>query len=667
MNLRRSLAAKAAVSLTAASMLLASGGAAMAQEESPAPEATTTEEEVTTTDEEVTTTEEEAESTDGDAPKGPNTPTTNTFALGQSMQIRVNADGEPNSGAINFRWSVSQLTVQGPPDGSQDGDYTVPVPEGGDLPRYLHQFGFPSAADGLAEWDVSVENGYANARTVSLYPQDAEPAISLDVKFTLDGEPITAKELVGKSGVVTAKYKLTNNTTSPTEVEVKDLSGNPVKVTVDADTPLVAIAQTLLPYRYVGLNVGTAVAGADGRGHNQVQWIALPFRPLSGDGTATFGWSAHVTDAVIPSMLIQVGVLHIPAHEDNPDTPQDESQGGGTGLPINLDPALSEIQNGLANVVGGLDQLFAGGGEDPLVALEGRLNELLAGFGTNLQAVSENLQPTIDGLTQVVDILNQIDGPLSAINENWDAITSVVNTVAGTPALVLRPVLNQAGVPDIPPFGNNDGTWTSEETKNLINTANSLKDQMDSIGGQISIIAPLLSTLVPVVEGLLGGLEGLQSTLAAIGGNVPVADLPSLDSIITSVVNSVLTSPGGQQLTLGLGQVQSGVSNALGEVSAFAAQAIAALQGGVANVDQILINLKASLGGLLAKSAESPLVYGPLPEGTPDDTVLAGAYEFRIDAADSNGPNTLPRILVGLLALIAGGLVVKFVGGRSAA
>lgn len=659
MNLHRSLAVKTVASLATASLLFASGGAALAQEESPSPEASP----------ETTQAEPEAISEEGGHQSGPKTPKDNTFALGQSMQIRVNADAEPNSSLLDFRWSVSQLTAQGPPDGSKDGDYTIPVPEGGDLPRYLNKFGFIDVEDGEGQWEVTVEDGFATARSVSLYPQDAEVAVDLEAEFTLDGEPVTAQDIVGKSGVVTATYTLTNNTTSPTEVTVENLAGEPVTTTVEADVPLVAIAKTLLPYRFTGLNTGSGIQGADGRGNNQVQWIALPFRPLSGDGKATFGWSAHVTDGLIPSMLIQVAVLHIPAHEDDPATPEDESAPNGSQSPVNLDPAVAEIQSGLANVVGGIDQLTSGGGEDPLKVLEGRLNEFFSQFGTNLQDVAQNLQPTIDGLTEVVSILQQIEGPLTGINERWDEITSLVEFVSNFPggATALSIALSAAGLPDGPPCGDGSGSWSRAEAQCLIDTAAAILPQLGTIGGQISVIAPLVTTLVPVAEALLSGLTGLQQNLQIIGGNLPTAELPTLDSVINSVIASILSSPGGQQLTTGLGQVSSGVSAALAEVSAFAAQAIAALQGGVADADQVLVNLKASIAGLLAKSAESPLIYGPLPEGTPEDTVLAGAYEFRVDAADTNMPYTLPRILVGLLALIAGGLVVKLLGSRSSA
>jgi hypothetical protein len=690
MNLRRSLAARVAVSVTTATLVLGPAAAALAQEESPSPTP-----EATTTDAETTAPAEE----EGGHKSGPNTPKDNVFSLGQSMQLRVNADAEPNSGLMDFRWTVAQLTVQGPPDGSKDGDYTVPVPEGGDLPRYLNKFGFITVENGEAQWNVSVEDGWANARSVSLYPQDDTPAISLDAEFTLDGEPVTAQDIVGKDGVVTATYTLTNNTTTPTEVTVEDLAGNPVTTTVDADTPLVAIAKTLLPYRFTGLNTGSGIQGADGRGNNQVQWIALPFAPLAKDHTATFGWSAHVHDGLIPSMLIQVAVLHIPAHEDDPSTPQDESAPNGSESPVNLDPAVAEIQSGLANIIGGIDQLTSGGGEDPLQALSASLTEFFQSFGSNLQSVAQNLDPNNPDsatalLKQAQTAINQLveTGALDAITQAsgvltperaqsiQDAIPLIQNIAANAPALVTG--INAGCLPGpaqvLPDEVCNNkatliGILQSEELQSVAATlgaldgsivpiANGLDLLAAQLPGVVTVLQPLLNTLVPTMENLsgqiqiiAGGLEGTQVNLGTV------------DEVIASVLDAVFSSPGGQQLSAGFAQLKGGVGLAGAEISAFAAEAIAALKGGVDTANQVVVNLKGGIAGLLAKSAESPLIYGPLPENTPEGTVLAGAYEFRVDAADSNMPYTLPRIIIGLLALIAGGLLVKFVGGRASA
>ena len=62
--------------------------------------------------------------------------------------------------------------------------------------------------------------------------------------------------------------------------------------------------------------------------------------------------------------------------------------------------------------------------------------------------------------------------------------------------------------------------------------------------------------------------------------------------------------------------------------------------------------------------ATSPFPYGGDASQLPEGTVLAGAYEFRIDAADTNHPYTLPRILIGLIAMIAAGFAGKALAGR---
>ena len=317
MNLRRSRVARTTASVAALAILIGPSAAGAWAQESPAPEPTP--------DGDTPTPEEAEEQAHDDGKHRPSVPKDNTFALGQSMQIRVNADGTQNAKAVNFRWSVSHLTIQGPPDGSKDGEYVVPGAEGGTLPRYLENFGFIHVENGYGQWDMNVENGWDTQRSVSIYPQDWTPNISLKTEFTLDGEPVKAQDIVGKDGLVTATYTLINNTTKPYDVVVKDINGADVTTTAEGDSPMVAITKTLLPQRYIGLNTGSGIFGADGRGNNQVQWISLPFKPLAENSQASFGWAAYVTDAVIPSLLTQVSPLYIPAHPPEAGT----SRGGG--------------------------------------------------------------------------------------------------------------------------------------------------------------------------------------------------------------------------------------------------------------------------------------------------------------------------------------------------
>jgi hypothetical protein len=46
--------------------------------------------------------------------------------------------------------------------------------------------------------------------------------------------------------------------------------------------------------------------------------------------------------------------------------------------------------------------------------------------------------------------------------------------------------------------------------------------------------------------------------------------------------------------------------------------------------------------------------------------VLSGAYEFRIDAADTNLPYTPWRILLGVLALVGAGVLAMLIAKRAA-
>ena len=687
MNLRRSMAARAAVSVTAMALLIGPSAAGALAQEEPAPTPTP---EVAT--EPVPTTTSEA------APKAPLPLKDNTFLLGQSMQIRVNADLEQNSGLANFRWTVSQLTVQGPPDGSKDGTYDVPVPEGGTMSRYLTSFGKPPIENGEAQFSVDVEQGAGTQRTVSLFPQDDQPVLSMTSSFTLDGEPITAKDLVGKSGVVTAQYVVSNLSTKPYEVTVNDLAGNPVTKTVDADVPMVGIIKTLLPQRYTGLNTGTGQFGADGRGNNQVQWIALPFKPLSKDGTATFGWSANVTDAVVPSLLAQIAPLYIPAHSDDPATPNvDESQ--SSSPPVNLDPAIAEIQAGLASVLAGVEAATAGGGTDPLDVAQDKLNAFFTSLGVNIQTVATLIDPNNpDSVTaQLVtaqNLINEIvaSGAIDKVQQGADILTPeraqaiqdvipAIQRIAANASLLASSISvgcidppGQIG-PSLPPevCNNKDqliAILQSEELQQvaallgqldgkIVPLSQGLQTLAELLPGIVATLQPLLDQLVPALIGLSG-----QMTLIANGLQAVSVDLPPLDAVIATIVADVLATPAAQQITGGLAQVGTGVGLAKTEIATFAAELIVALKGAAGTGNEAVVAAKASIAGLLAAAATPPIIYGPLPEGTPPGTVLAGAYEFRVDAADTNGPYTLPRILVGLLALIGAGLIVMFLGKK---
>ena len=724
----------------------------------------------------------------------------NEFSLGQSLQIRVGPDAEPNSELANFRWSVNQLTVQGP----DEGPAQVPVPERGSLLRSLLDFSNPPQDDGIATLTADMSDGFGLARTVSLWPQDEDPPIELEASFTLDGQPIEAWDLVGRSGEVSATYTLTNTSTQEVEVEVEDLAGTMVTRSVQADVPMVGITKMLIPQSYTGLRLKGGTFGADGRGNNQVQFISLPFRPISTDGTATFGWAARVQNATLPSLVVQVAPVFLPTHGAGEDAGRDSGRGGLGLPPPNLDPAAAQIQAGVAQLIEGLDALTAGGGDDPLESVEASINDFFATFGENIQNVSDLLDPanpdgfaaallaTQASLTNVNTELVRLDEfltderlrQLDFLAANWPELVRILSILdeqipflievlqtgvlpidctvpdpAGTPAegkigvgelnrLILggsyqghlgsrRDLPDGSRVDDAytysggitaggaiwqTPGGENENVWVdgglptsrtaceatllaaqglipglpqSEELLRQLQDAQPIiaslvanpvfsEESADQIQGALQFLstnlAGIVTTLIPLTAEFAGVLDTLAGALAELQGQVQViatglteadVDLPSLDAVITNVVDSVLSSPPGQQITGGLTQVGAGVGDARSILGDYLAQTIVTLQGVgeragdvASDVDAAVVTVKADVAGLVQMAGTSPLPYGGDPTAAPEGTVLAGAFEFRVDAADSNQPNTGPRILVGLVALIGAGALSYFVGRR---
>lgn len=383
-----------------------------------------------------------------DSPDSPlPVPLEGAVSIGQSAQLRVNADGTPNGQLVDYRWSVTQVTVQGDviPE-------SLNIPEQGQGLRSLLNFENPpqDAETGTADMAITKsENGtFGEARTVSLLPADFEVPVSLSTKFTLDGEEVTPEEIVGADGVVTAQYTIKNLSTTKMDVPITAVGGEEKVITVDnAMTPLVVQAEAFIPQRFTGLNTGTGQGGADGRGNTQVAWISLPFAPVNPKGEATFGWAANVTDGLVPSMVVQVLPLYIPAGEDGEAAAED----GGRGA---LFPPIGglDISNEVAGVRAGVTQVLAGlrgfgGGQDPLTVLERRLNAFFEGLGLRLTGISRaleglprQLQQNVDRLGQAQDQLDRLNNRLTQLQRllTSDQITFIVNNWPQVQALITR-------------------------------------------------------------------------------------------------------------------------------------------------------------------------------------------------------------------------------------
>lgn len=349
------------------------------------------------------------------------------YAVAQSAQIRMTADAEPNGGRINLRWSVTQVTAQG-----KKTPESVNVPEEGVMLHSLDGFGYPqeNAETGTADLPLKDEGAYAEARTVSLMPQDFQVPLRLTAKFTLNGKPISAEDLVGKDGVVTAKYTVTNLSREQLDVPITTLLGKPKSESVEAMTPFVVQAETFLPQRFTGLNTGNGMGGADGRGNMQISWIALPFAPLSPKGKASFGWAANVTDAVIPEIVVQALPLYLP----NASLAGKLPSGSTPGRP-SLNVTAPGVGPGAAEVVGGLGTFLTGlrgfanasNGKDPIDGLQRKINGMFNKIGVDLVKISNKLQPIPADIDRAIAKISSAEQKLTAINQRLTRINDLLD------------------------------------------------------------------------------------------------------------------------------------------------------------------------------------------------------------------------------------------------
>lgn len=647
-------------------------------------------------------------------------------SVAQSVQIRATADGTPNGSAVDFRWSVTQITAQGDPN----TQITVRVPEEGALLHSLQQFGTIPQEDGQGVFDIDLnDQGFGTARSVSLFPQDMDLPVEIRAEFTLDGEPISSTDLVGKSGLVTATYTVSNMTGQEVEVPITSVTGDEVEKTVTSTVPMVVEAGTLLPQAWAGLNTGTGLGGADGRGNWQIKWIALPFAPLSPDGTAQFGWAAHVTDAVIPAMLVQVLPVYIPeggAEEEGASAEDITAAGEKLGVaPPDVSGEVASIRAGVEDVISGLETLTADdGGEDPLDIAEGRINAFFEEFAGNFEAIAaatdpDNPESITSAIREFSASLGELEAAVAELRDALDAydqsqIPEAIETLDANFEEFIAAVEGALALLDgIVPGKDNpaaacpiiaaipDVGVTEQQCRDLVAllelvvtdipateaAINDLNNVLNQVDGAVAVLQPLLAQVAGLLEKVVTGLTALDPKLVALNEQLTIianglaeknVDLPSLDALLADITESILNSEGGQQVTSGLDQIGGGIAGVKSEIGTYAAELVVALQAAKAEVAGAVESgkeaagavveradmLKAEVAGLVMAAHQSPLPYGGDPAEAPEGTKLAGAYEFRLDPADHEAPSTLPRILISIVLLVGAGLLGSWAAGR---
>ncbi len=310
----------------------------------------------------------------------------------ETVQVYTDA-----TGAVDTKRIYEQLAFTG------DGEVDVRNPTSTDGLRNLDSLGGVDVQDGQQVASLTVD-GSDRLRTVSTY--DGDLPLDVQVRYFLDGEPIEPADVVGESGLLEVRYTVKNVTAVPQELTFDDGRGGTVTETVQVPIPMVGSLTTVAPPNFTEVESGQANMAGDGKGGTKLSFTMTLFPPIGSD-TAEFGYTANISDGVIPPAAITV--LPVNPLESPSFASAGESYKGGAQTGIDLAAGAAEIDSNLLKLRDGAGELLAGLIQlrDGAVQLDAGLSGVAAPGAAQLAA----------GATELASGVGQLDagaGQLSA-------------------------------------------------------------------------------------------------------------------------------------------------------------------------------------------------------------------------------------------------------------
>jgi putative membrane protein len=503
----------------------------------------------------------------------------------ETVQVYTDASGD-----VQSRRVYEQLALTG--EGTVD--LSNPVETNG--LRNLNEFGGFDVEGDDQVVTMSVD-GEEHLRSVSDYTGDLP--LKVEATYFLDGEEVEPGDVVGESGELQVVFKVTNVTAQPQEVTYTDGSGGTVTKTVDVPIPMVGSLSTTAPSNFTDVESEQANLAGDGTGGTKLSFTMTLFPPLGSD-TAEFGYTANITDGVVPRA--EVSALPVnPLESPTFKTASDSYEGGAdTGEQLaagatEIDSNLLKLRDGSADLLAGLIKL-QNGSADLATGLSGEAapgsarladgaDELLAGTD-KLRAGTGRLddgageahaggQRLTDGLEQISGGLDQLKGKLPGAQDGIEQLQDGVDQMLAG--------LGDAGDPT---------TLIGGLTALEVGLTGAEAGAGRIAGGLSTQLRPGLVQAKGGVDGVKGSLDGALTTgmnniIAGLNGLQTICDThpdPTASATCTQTVNSLT---GGA----------TGVRNGLGQASGVLGQVSGGLGGAIDGLDNELIpgaNLLAS-------------------------------------------------------------------------
>jgi putative membrane protein len=579
----------------------------------------------------------------------------------ETVQVYLGADGKLESKRV-----YEQLALFG------HGSVDLKNPVSTDGLRNIDGFdGFKvSDKDQVVKADV---DGTRRYRAVSNF--DGKLPVTVTPTYKLNGKTVSPGDVVGKDGELTVTYTVKNETAVPQELTFDDGSGGTVTKTVEVPIPLVGQVTTTLPKTFSDVDSGGArPAGAGGGGLSLTYNLTL-FPPMGPD-TATVGYTAQVTDGVVPQA--EVSMLPVDPSTSPTFKPLGDQMKGGADSGAQLvsgvstiDANLLKLRDGAGDLVAGLlklsdgaDQLHSGLADDAapgarkLAAgagdaydgskkLSAGAGKLSAGAGRLHRGTSSALDGAIklkSGLGQISGGLGQLSAELPAAGPGVQQLIDGLDQVsAGFGAA------GQAGtlIDGLTQLNSGASDLKAGLTGQVVPGIGQSKDGVDQVRAGLNAAIQAGGT----IDQLLGGLDAVLgadcgpvcqniiSTAIKPGVQQSKSDLSTAYAGLGQVsggLQQVLAGLNGQ-IVPGLGQLESGSAAAKAGAQQLKAgnqqvrDGLAVLKGKLADAIAGVLQVNAGAGSAYAGSGDLAAGLGQLDSGSGDLADGAG------DLADGTG------------------------------
>ncbi|GGF32344.1 hypothetical protein GCM10011519_02180 [Marmoricola endophyticus] len=558
----------------------------------------------------------------------------------ETVQVYMDADAHPTSKRV-----YEQLGLTG------DGKVDLRNPIATRGLRNLDGFSSVDVKRGDQVVDTTV-HGEKSYRTVSDYT--GKLPLGVEVEYTLDGKRVQPGDVVGKSGELTVTYTVTNRTAESQQVTWKDGDGNDRTTTEDVVVPMVGTLTTTVPNRFRDVSSKEANMAGDGKGGTTLSYTMTLFPPI-GAPSATFGYTAKITDGVIPPA--EINALPVDPLESPTFSKAAESYQGGaasgrelTEGASTIDANLLKLRDGANELLGGIVQLRDGSTE-----LSDGLGGKLAPGGKQLSAGQNVLTAGLfklvrgnedlnDGTGQALAGGKKLSGGLRRISGGLDQLHSQLTSPEsrGGMAQIREGIVKlQGGVGD-PDAPANDKTLIGG-LKLLTSTdpqkpglpvakagATQLKgglvqlkgngDPTDTVNGGISAIQKGIAGAKVSIDDktadgaaadkLVGGLTGVKNGYCPL---LPAPAQPGCNDSLQQLIDGASQSKAElKALSAGLGSASTGLSRAVAGLGSESADGTlingaARLEAGVGSASEGASKLQAAASTLIAPGLQQLL------------------------------------------------------------